>query len=71
MVEKPSLAEKLVGILEFVADKDEITTEVLVEHFGFTLSTGLLRGGAGGGGCEGLLPHRHTADAAGGRAQKS
>ena len=36
---KPSLAEKLVGILEFVADKDEITTEAVVEHFGFSPTT--------------------------------
>ena len=33
---KPSLAEKLVDILEFVADKDEITTEAVVEHFGYS-----------------------------------
>jgi len=32
---KPSLAEKLVDILGFVADKDEITTESIVSHFGF------------------------------------
>ena len=32
---KPSLAEKLVDILDFVADKEEITTEVIVQHFGF------------------------------------
>ena len=36
---KPSLAEKLVGILEFAADKDEITTEAVVEHFGFSPTT--------------------------------
>ena len=36
---KPSLAEKLVDILEFVADKDEITTEAVVEHFGFSPTT--------------------------------
>ena len=29
---KPSLAEKLVDILEFVADKDEFTTEQIVSH---------------------------------------
>jgi ribosomal protein S25 len=32
---KPSLAEKLVDILDFVADKDQITTETIVNHFGF------------------------------------
>ena len=32
---KPSLTEKLVDILGFVADKDEITTETIVFHFGF------------------------------------
>ena len=32
---KPSLAEKLVDILGFVADKDETTTEFIVVHFGF------------------------------------
>ena len=32
---KPSLAEKLVDIMEFVADKDQITTEEIVSHFGF------------------------------------
>ena len=32
---KPSLSEKMVDILEFVADKDHITTEVIVSHFGF------------------------------------
>ena len=36
---KPSLAEKLVDILEFVADKDQITTEAIVGHFGFNLTT--------------------------------
>lgn len=36
---KPSLAEKLVDILEFVADKDEFTTEEIVNHFGFTATT--------------------------------
>jgi predicted HTH transcriptional regulator len=36
---KPSLAEKLVDILEFVADKDEFTTEEIVNHFGFTTTT--------------------------------
>ena len=32
---KPTLAEKLVDILAFVADKEEITTEAIVQHFGF------------------------------------
>ena len=36
---KPSLAEKLVDILEFVADKDEFTTENIVSHFGFNPTT--------------------------------
>jgi Fic family protein len=36
---KPSLAEKLVDILEFVADKDLITTEEIVSHFGFNPTT--------------------------------
>jgi Fic family protein len=36
---KPSLAEKLVDIMEFVADKDQITTEEIVSHFGFTPTT--------------------------------
>ena len=36
---KPSLAEKMVDILEFVADKDQITTEEIVSHFGFNSTT--------------------------------
>ena len=36
---KPSLAEKMVDILNFVADKDEITTEAIVVRFGFTTTT--------------------------------
>ena len=36
---KPSLADKLVDILEFVADKDLITTEEIVSHFGFNPTT--------------------------------
>ena len=36
---KPSLAEKLVDILQFVADKPEITTEAIVRQFGFTPTT--------------------------------
>ena len=29
---EPSIAEKMVDIMEFVADKDEITTETIVAH---------------------------------------
>ena len=36
---KPSLAEKLVDILDFVADKDLITTEAIVSYFGFNPTT--------------------------------
>ena len=36
---KPSLAEKMVDILEFVADKDQIITEEIVGHFGFNPTT--------------------------------
>ena len=36
---KPSLAEKMVDILEFVADKDQITIEAIVSHFGFNPTT--------------------------------
>lgn len=36
---KPFLAEKLVDILMFIADKDEITTEIIVQQFGFTTTT--------------------------------
>ena len=36
---KPTLAEKLVGVLEYVAYKDEFTTETIVSHFGFTATT--------------------------------
>lgn len=36
---KPSLAKKLVDILVFMDDKDTITTEVLVQHFGFASTT--------------------------------
>ena len=32
---KPSLAEKLVDILQFMADKEEIRTENIVAHFEF------------------------------------
>ena len=36
---KPSLAEKLVDIMEFVVNKDQITTEAIVSHFGFNPTT--------------------------------
>ena len=36
---KPSLAGKLVDILLFMADKDEIKTETIVSAFGFTETT--------------------------------
>ena len=36
---KPSLAEKLVGVLGFVADKEEFSTEVIIRQFGFTATT--------------------------------
>ena len=36
---KPSLAEKLVDIMEFMSDKDEITTEIVIKNFGFTPTT--------------------------------
>ena len=36
---KPSLAEKMVDILAFVDDKEEITTETIVSHFGFNPTT--------------------------------
>ena len=36
---KPSLAEKLVDILLFMVDKDEIKTETIVSAFGFTETT--------------------------------
>ena len=36
---KPSLAEKMVDILDFVADKDEFTTKQIVSHFGFNATT--------------------------------
>lgn len=36
---KPSLAEKMVGILQFMANKEEITTENIVAHFGFTATS--------------------------------
>ena len=36
---KPSLAEKLVDIIEYVFNKDQITTETIVNHFGFNPTT--------------------------------
>lgn len=36
---KPSLAEKLVDILNFMVDKKDVTTEEIVQHFGFTATT--------------------------------
>ena len=36
---KPSLAGKLVDILEFATDKGEFTTEAIVQHFGFNPTT--------------------------------
>jgi Fic family protein len=36
---KPSLAEKMVDILGFVADKDQIATEEIVSHFGINPTT--------------------------------
>ena len=36
---KPSLAEKLADIMFFVAEKEEFTTEHIVQHFGFTPTT--------------------------------
>jgi Fic family protein len=36
---KPSLAGKLVDILDYVADKGDFTTEQIVSHFGFTATS--------------------------------
>ena len=36
---KPSLAEKMVDIMDFVADKDGFTTEQIVNHLGFNATT--------------------------------
>lgn len=36
---KPSLAEKLVDILIFVVDKDVITTEMIIDEFGFAATS--------------------------------
>ena len=39
VMEHEEHAEKLADILVFVADKGHITTEVVVNHFGFTPTT--------------------------------
>ena len=36
---KPSLAKKMVDMLSFIDDKDTITTDILVQHFGFAPTT--------------------------------
>ena len=36
---KPSLADKLADIMNYMADKEEITTEAIIEHFRFTPTT--------------------------------
>lgn len=36
---RPSVSGKMVDILEYMDDKDEITTEAIVSHFGFTPTT--------------------------------
>ena len=36
---KPTLAEKMVDILLFMSDNDTVTTEQIVQHFGFTPTT--------------------------------
>ncbi|MCR5192668.1 MAG: Fic family protein [Bacteroidales bacterium] len=36
---KPTLARKMVDILEFVSDKGKFTTDTIVQHFGFTPTT--------------------------------
>ena len=36
---KPSLAEKLVDIMQFMSNKDTITTDHIVNHFGFAPTT--------------------------------
>lgn len=36
---KPSLAEKMVDILRFAADKEEISTESVVARFGFAATS--------------------------------
>ena len=39
VVDKDDLKQKMVDILLFVADKEEITTENIVAHFGFTATS--------------------------------
>ena len=39
MVDKQDLQKKMVDILDFVADKDEFTTEQIVNHFDFNATT--------------------------------
>lgn len=36
---KPTLAHKLADILSFLADKEETTTEAIIQEFGFTPTT--------------------------------
>ncbi len=36
---KPSLADKLVDILVFMTDKQEVTTDEIISEFGFTATT--------------------------------
>ena len=36
---KPSLAEKMVDILLFMGDKQEVTTDDIISEFGFTATT--------------------------------
>ena len=36
---KPSIAEMMVDILDFVADKEEFTTETIIHQFDFTATT--------------------------------
>ena len=36
---KPSLAEKMVDILLFMTDKQEVTTDEVISEFGFTATT--------------------------------
>ena len=35
----PILAEKLVDILQFMSDNETVTTEIIVQKFGFTATT--------------------------------
>ena len=36
---KPSLAEKLVDILSYMANKNEVSTEIIMQQFGFTATS--------------------------------